>query len=89
MSTQPIRLSRWRGVPLGACTPLTPVQSIAMPTSWVGDQAPLIASGAAQIEGMMTRSSDGRYLIVPGFGCSIGYLTNLTGYAFPNHKLKC
>ena len=59
-----------------------PVQSIMMPTNWVGNQAPLIANGAAQIEGMMTRSVDGRYLIVPGFGCSVAQLTNLTGYAF-------
>ena len=70
------------GCALGSCTPLTPVQSIMMPTNWVGNQAPLIANGAAQIEGMMTRSVDGRYLIVPGFGCSVAQLTNLTGYAF-------
>ncbi len=66
-----------------SCTPLTPVQSIMMPTNWVGNQAPLIANGVGQIEGLMTRSVDGRYLIVPGFGATIAQLTNLTAYAFP------
>jgi PKD repeat protein len=74
------------GGPVGCgagCTPISTVQSIAMPTNWIGNQAPLIANGAAQVEGLMTRSVDGRYLIVPGFGATIAQLTNLTGYAFP------
>lgn len=66
------------------CTPLTPVQSIQMPANWVGNQAPLIANGqGSAIEGMMTLSQDGRYLVVPGLAATVDQLTNLTGYAFP------
>ncbi len=70
------------GCSIFSCTPLTPVQSIMMPTNWVGNQGPLIASGSENACGYMTRSSDGRYLVVPGYACSVAYLTNLTGYAF-------
>jgi PKD repeat protein len=65
------------------CTPLTPRHTYAMPTAWIGNQAPLIANGGAQIEGVMTLSQDGRYLLVPGFGATVDQLTNLYGYAFP------
>jgi hypothetical protein len=65
------------------CPALVPVQSIQMPTNWVGNQAPLIASGQASDEGQMSLSKDGRYLILTGFGATIGQLTNLTTYAFP------
>ncbi len=74
------------GCSIFSCTPLTPVQSIMMPTNWVGNQGPLIADGSSSACGYMTRSSDGRYLVVPGYACSVAYLTNLTGYAFSTIK---
>jgi hypothetical protein len=67
----------------GSFTSPTPVQTIAMPTNWVGNQAPLIASGPGSDEGQMSLSKDGRYLVLTGFGATIGQLTNLTTYAFP------
>src|SRR4051812_36707728 len=38
------------------------VQSVAMPTTASGSNKPLIASGTATSEGLLTRSTDGRYL---------------------------
>jgi hypothetical protein len=65
------------------CPPPVPVQSIPMPTTWVGNQAPLIAAGPGTAEGQMSLSKDGRYLLVPGFAATVGQLTNLVTYAFP------
>lgn len=48
------------------------VQSLMLPTNAVGAQHPLIASGTAISEGLLTRSTDGRYLLFTGYG------TNLT-----------
>ena len=42
------------------------VQSIALPTTSSGSVNALIASGTATSEGHMTRSADGRYLVLPG-----------------------
>ncbi len=49
----------------------TLVQSIMLPTNAVGGAYPLIASGTATSEGLLTRSTDGRYLVF------VGYATNL------------
>src|ERR1700689_4314735 len=38
------------------------VQSIQMPTNWVGGNAPLIAEGPGNSDGQMTLSQDGRFL---------------------------
>src|ERR1700722_12734157 len=40
------------------------VQSIMMPTNWYGAHAPLVGDGAAFAEGLMTRSTDGRFLVL-------------------------
>ncbi|HXI84068.1 MAG TPA: hypothetical protein VNL17_08265 [Verrucomicrobiae bacterium] len=49
------------------------VQSVSIPTnSYFGANAPLIASGTAVSEGLMTRSIDGRFLVFTGFATSIG-----------------
>jgi hypothetical protein len=44
------------------------VQSVAMPTGVGG----LVASGTATTEGFLSRSEDGRYLVVPGYSAALG-----------------
>jgi len=56
---------------LSSGTP-TPVQTIAMPTNWFGGQAPLIMSGPATGQGALSRSVDGRFLLLAGYGASPG-----------------
>ncbi|HKS26160.1 MAG TPA: lamin tail domain-containing protein [Thermoanaerobaculia bacterium] len=48
------------------------VQSVALPTTTVGAQHALTSSGTSSAEGMMTRSNDGRYLILPGYDAALG-----------------
>src|SRR5205823_271726 len=48
------------------------VQSVALPTTTVGAQHALTSSGTSSAEGMMTRSIDGRYLMLPGYDAAIG-----------------
>lgn len=50
----------------------TLVQSIAMPTSVSGSNRRLTASGTATSEGQMTRSVDGRYLVLTGYDANVG-----------------
>jgi hypothetical protein len=51
------------------------VQSIAMPTAAAGANKALTAVGNSTTEGMMTRSADGQYLIVPGYDAVVGTAT--------------
>src|SRR5437773_3648774 len=46
------------------------VQSVPMPTT--GTSGRLVASGTATTEGFLTRSQDGRYLVVPGYDAALG-----------------
>ncbi|MBV9069810.1 MAG: lamin tail domain-containing protein [Acidobacteria bacterium] len=48
------------------------VQSIAMPTSVVGLQRALTTNGTSTAEGLMTRSADGAYLMLPGYDAAPG-----------------
>src|ERR1043165_9989228 len=48
--------------------PGTLVQSAALPTGAGG----LVASGTATTEGFLSRSEDGRYLVVPGYSAALG-----------------
>lgn len=48
------------------------VQSIAMPTAVSGANLQLTASGTATSEGELTRSSDGRYLVLTGYNAAVG-----------------
>ena len=48
------------------------VQSIAMPTSASGSNAPLTLSGTAMSEGAIAGSADGRYLTIAGYGAAPG-----------------
>jgi len=65
-------------------TPITPYQSIMMPTNWIGGEAPLIGEGPGSEEGLMTLSTDGRFLVIPGYAASIGQVTNPVYASFPN-----
>ena len=55
-------------------------QSIPMPTSVVGANKRLIAGGTATSEGMLTRSTDGRFLIATGYDAAPP-VTSLTSTA--------
>jgi uncharacterized repeat protein (TIGR01451 family) len=55
------------------------VQSIPLPTVVSGAQKRLVASGTAASEGQMTRSADGRYLLLPGYDATPPHTTSLTG----------
>src|SRR5207247_7763188 len=58
------------------------VQSIALPTALSGANKPLVASGTATTDGLLTRSVDGNCLAVPGYGRDIAITTgNLTSTA--------
>src|SRR5207248_3125113 len=46
------------------------VQSVAMPAT--GASGRLVASGTATTEGFLSRSEDGRYLVVPGYDAALG-----------------
>ena len=50
----------------------TLVQSIALPTAVSVPNKRLTASGTATTEGYLTRSTDGRYLILAGYDASVG-----------------
>ena len=49
----------------------TPIQSIQMPTNWYGANAPLIADGTGAADGQLSRSQDGRYLVLTGYGATL------------------
>ncbi|AFD24571.1 beta strand repeat-containing protein [Deinococcus gobiensis] len=48
------------------------LRTLAMPTATSGTNRALVASGSATSEGLLTRSADGRYLLVPGYGAAVG-----------------
>jgi len=48
------------------------VQSIPLPTTVIGSQKRLTASGAATSEGFLTRSTDGQYLVLTGYDANTG-----------------
>jgi hypothetical protein len=55
----------------------TLIQSIAVPTAASGSNNPLVASGTATSEGLMTLSTDGRYLVFAGYGAAPGGAASL------------
>ncbi len=57
----------------------TLVQSIALPTVSSGANKPLIASGTATSEGLLTRSTDGQYLLLTGYAANPGGTLSLGG----------
>jgi hypothetical protein len=54
------------------------VQSIMMPTNWYGANAPLITDGGGFAQGLITRSQDGRFIMLTGFGATLGQYTNFS-----------
>jgi BACON domain-containing protein len=56
--------------------PLTVVQSIMLPTNFFGGYSPLIGDAQTTIDGLMTLSIDGRFLILTGYGATLGQITN-------------
>ena len=54
-------------------------QSIALPTTVNGANKQLIASGTASSEGLLARSSDGRYIFLTGYASNLGGSTSLSG----------
>jgi hypothetical protein len=48
------------------------VQSVALPTAASGSNKPLLASGSASSEGLLTLSADGNYLMAPGYDSAVG-----------------
>jgi hypothetical protein len=48
------------------------VRTISLPTALNGANRRLIASGTATSEGLLTRSADGRYLILTGYDSALG-----------------
>jgi hypothetical protein len=59
----------------------TLVGSIAMPTVSNGANRPLVSSGTATAEGFITRSTDGRYLVLTGYGTTIPAASNIVASA--------
>jgi hypothetical protein len=58
-----------------------PVQSLALPTAASGNNNPLIASGGANSEGLLSRSTDGNFLVLTGYGRALGGSGSLAGTA--------
>jgi len=59
----------------------TLVQSIALPTVASGDNRPCIGSSTGNTEGLLTRSSDRRYLVLTCYGRALGGTGSLSGTA--------
>jgi hypothetical protein len=54
------------------------VQSVALPTTTVGANHHLVASGSAASEGQITRSADNHYVVVTGYDAAL-FTTGLSG----------
>ncbi|MGL4293385.1 MAG: hypothetical protein ACRCSQ_07415 [Bacteroidales bacterium] len=56
---------------IGADGTLTLVQSVPMPTAVSGENMAVTLPCTSHLEGCMTRSEDGRYLVVPGYNAPL------------------
>ncbi len=52
------------------------VRSHLMPTNYFGGNSPLIANGTVFGGGLITRSVDGRFIMVNGYGATLGQFSN-------------
>jgi hypothetical protein len=50
----------------------TAVGSVPLPTTVSGSQKALTSSGSATSEGLLTRSADGRYIVLTGYNAAVG-----------------
>ena len=48
------------------------VRTLSLPTSASGSNRPLLASGTASSEGLLSRSADAHYLVLTGYAASVG-----------------
>lgn len=48
------------------------IQSVALPTITTAGNKRIVAVGNATVEGLMTLSADGRYLVIPGYDQALG-----------------
>jgi len=55
------------------------IQSIPMPTSASGTNHRLVVAGSSVTEGGLSRSSDGRFLLLSGYDAPVPYPANLSG----------
>ncbi|MGA2139776.1 MAG: PKD domain-containing protein [Verrucomicrobiia bacterium] len=58
------------------------VQSHMMPTNYFGGNSPLIDSGTAFGNGLITRSADGRFILVVGYGATTNQFSHALGSAY-------
>ncbi|MEI6656093.1 MAG: YDG domain-containing protein, partial [Verrucomicrobiota bacterium] len=54
-------------------------QSIPMPTSASGSNKQMVAAGTSTSEGLLTRSTDGQYLVLTGYDAATSNTSSLTG----------
>jgi hypothetical protein len=54
----------------------TLIQSIMMPTNYFGGYSPLIESGTTFGSDLISRSVDGRFILLTGYGATLGQFTN-------------
>lgn len=59
----------------------TLIQSVALPTVASGSNNPLIASGTATSEGLLTLSADSQYILLTGYDSTIPAVGDLSGTA--------
>ncbi len=52
------------------------VQSIQIRTNYFGANSPLLGDGTSAIDGLLTRSTDGRFIVLAGYGATLGQFTN-------------
>jgi len=56
--------------------------SVMMPTNYFGANSPLLANGTAFGNGLITRSVDGRFILVAGYGATPGQSSSSLGTSF-------
>ena len=57
---------------------VTHVQAVMLRTNYFGANSPLLANGTEFADGLITRSVDGRFILVNGYGATLGQFTNLS-----------
>src|SRR6266404_6466437 len=58
------------------------VRAHMMPTNYFGANSPLLANGTAFGNGLIAPSVDGRFVVVPGYGATLGQFSNSLGSTF-------
>ncbi len=58
------------------------VRSHLMPTNYFGGNSPLLANGTAFGNGLIAPSQDGRFILVPGYGATLGQFSSSLGTSY-------